>query len=265
MASILETTASMEEYGFSVREGVDWFKYMAHRPVYPKSFSKRIYDYHPGIVSATLATSFDGLIVSDPNDGYTDVAHEFLVTSLGIPESKLTFLQESAEGSTAEPETIDLITACAMIQWTDTDAAVNEFYRELKVGGTVVIAMYTRPLIIGNEAAQRAWTRIFAMEKVKRIYINSRGSLEAFRFDDGVSDSSSESRVGKYEERVWEEADEDWIDVKGFDWFKDYLATWSHCAPENKIQGFWDELEASLKGESVKIETPVVLVLATKV
>ncbi|KAF2971354.1 hypothetical protein GQX73_g2176 [Xylaria multiplex] len=170
----------MKKYGFSVREGIDWSKYMAHRPLYPKSFFKRIYDYHrakpqaawlkahdvgagAGIVSATLATSFDSLIVSDPNDGHTDLAHEFLVGNLGIPESKLTFLQESAEESTTESGTIDPITACIMIQWTDTDAAVNDFYRELKVGGTVAVAMYVRPLIIGNEAAQRAWQGINAI------------------------------------------------------------------------------------------------------
>ncbi|KAF2971355.1 hypothetical protein GQX73_g2177 [Xylaria multiplex] len=102
-------------------------------------------------------------------------------------------------------------------------------------------------------------------EKVKRTHINSRSSLEAFSFNDGLSGSRNQSRVGKYEEMVWEEADEDWTDVKGFDWFKAYLTTLPHCVSENEIQGLWDELEASLKGESVKVETPIVIVLATKV
>ena len=63
-----------EEHGSPLYGGADWSKYMAYRPVYPKSFFKRIYDYHgakpqaswsrahdagagAGIVSATLAAS----------------------------------------------------------------------------------------------------------------------------------------------------------------------------------------------------------------
>ncbi|KAI0431206.1 hypothetical protein F5Y09DRAFT_305463 [Xylaria sp. FL1042] len=312
MSSIQEsqTKAGKSEYAFSAREGVDWSKYSAVRPIYPTSLFERIYDYHgskpqatwsrahdvgagAGIVSATLATRFDSLVVSDPNDGYTTLARKILVEDLGIPESKLTFLQESAEASTVESGSISLITACEMIQWTDTDATVTEFHRQLKVGGTVAITFYTKPRIVGNDKAQRAWQAVFtafsqktrglevynrayrtintALESmelpesqwtgVKRIYINSGGSLEAFRIDDRVA----ESRVGKGDEKMWEEGDEDWTDVKAIDWFKSYLATWVPRTPEHEIQELWDELEKTLNGESVKIETPNVLVFATKV
>ncbi|KAI1284062.1 hypothetical protein F5Y07DRAFT_348536 [Xylaria sp. FL0933] len=305
-----QTTVGKGEHGFSAREGVDWSKYATVRPIYPASFFKRIYDYHgskpqatwsrahdvgagAGIVSAPLAAKFDSLVVSDPNDGYTTLARKILVEDLHIPERKLTFLQEAAEASTVQSGTVSLITACEMIQWTDTYAAVTEFHRQLEVGGTVAITLYTMPRIVSNEKAQRAWraigtahterirvlserydralrTTASALENVelpesqwtgvKRIYINSGDSLEAF----SVDGYEVESRVGKGDEKVWEE-DVDWTDVKDIDWFKAYLATWVPRTHEHEIQELWDELEYSLNGMSVKIETPTVLVFATKV
>ncbi|ORY70425.1 uncharacterized protein BCR38DRAFT_422108 [Pseudomassariella vexata] len=307
MTSVTETTLPGGTPGFN---GADWSKYMAYRPIYPASFFKRIYEYHSvkpqagwstahdvgagvGIVAASLAASFNNVIVSDPNDGYTTLARKILVEDSGIPESKFTFFQEGAEKSAAESGTVDLIAACEMIQWTDIDAAMEEFDRELRVGGTVAVTSYTRPRIMGNERAQRIWQAIFTeyakrtrglghlydrafetinsglenvefpearWEAVKRIYINSGGSLEVFQIDDRVG----ESRVKKGEEKVWEEGDEDWSDIKDIDWFKAYLATWSARIPETEIQSLWDEMEISLKGERARIETPIVLVFATK-
>ncbi|KAI1112056.1 hypothetical protein F5Y14DRAFT_423002 [Nemania sp. NC0429] len=312
MAVALETQAKAltPEHGFSVSEGADWSKYAAYRPTYPHSFFKHIYDYHAskpqaawsrahdvgagaGIVSATLATGFGHLVVSDPNDGYTVLARRILVEELHIPEAKLEFLQEPAEKSSVESGVVDLITACEMIQWTDTDAAVRDFHRQLQPGGTLAVTSYTRPRIVGNERAQRAWQAIFsayskktrglgdlydsafktinsALENValpethwtgvRRIYINAGGSVESFRIDERVG----ESRVGKGEEKIWKDEDEDWTDVKNIAWFKAYFATWVPHTPEHEIQGLWDDLESSLNGGDVKIETPIVLVFATK-
>lgn len=310
MSLITETTAPVEEHGFSVSHGADWSKYMAFRPLYPPSFFKHIYDYHQlkplstwstahdvgagaGIVSATLVNRFNNVIVSDPNDGYTSQARRILVEESGIPESKLTFLQEGAEKSSVESGTVDLIAACEMIQWTDTELAVEEFGRQLKAGGTLAVTSYTKPRIVGNDVAQGAWKKIFAAysektqglgnlydrafrimntglenvgfpasnwESVKRIYVNSNGTLEAFRIDDRLS----ESRVQKGEQTVWEEGDQDWSDVKGIDWFKAYFATWVPKIAEEEIRGLWQDLEHALKGKEVTIETPIVIILATK-
>ncbi|KAJ3580104.1 hypothetical protein NPX13_g469 [Xylaria arbuscula] len=299
-----------EEHGFSVREGADWSKYMAYRPVYPGSFFKRIYDYHgakpraawskahdvgagAGIVSATLATRFDSVIMSDPNDGYAELGYRILVQDLEIPEEKLSFLQESAEKSSIESGTIDLIAACEMIHWTDSEIAVEEFYRQLKSGGTAVITSYTRPKILGNPPAQRAWNEIFAAyakelgargnlyvrglkmassgfesvqlpeakwKEVKRVYINAGGNLDAFKLDDRVGDS----KVGIGEERIWVEGDKDWTDVKGIDWLKAYFATWIPRVPEERTQHLWQQLEGFLGEQAVAIETPVVMIFGTK-
>ncbi|KAI1358393.1 S-adenosyl-L-methionine-dependent methyltransferase [Xylaria arbuscula] len=305
MTGILTTD---EKHAFG---GTDWSKYMAYRPAYPGSFFKRIYDYHgakpqaswskahdvgagAGIVSATLAPRFDNVIMSDPNDGYAALGHKILVEDLRIPKEKLSFLQESAEKSSVESGTIDLIAACEMLHWTDSEAAVDEFHRQLKIGGTVVITWYTWPKILGKPLAQTAWDGIFATyweefrprgnlyvraqkitncgyesvqlpeekwKEVKRVYINARGTLDAFKLDGEVG----ESKVGGSEEKIWVEGDKDWMNVKGIDWFKAYFNTTCYpCVPEERTQHLWQQLEGVLGEQAVAIETPVVMIFGTK-
>ncbi|KAL7620202.1 hypothetical protein AAE478_009195 [Parahypoxylon ruwenzoriense] len=301
-------TAPVKEPGFSVSQGVNWTDYLTFRPIYPASFFKRIYDYHTqkpgatlsvahdigagcGIVSSTLATRFDTVIVSDPNDGYAALARNLLVEQASLSESKFRFLQEPAEKSSVESETVDMITACECIHWTNSNAAIRELGRELKPGGTLAITYYTRPLIEASERAKKAWKALwdafmertqgelfdnaFPMsntgfehlefpekewESVKRVYINAEGSVDAFTMDDRIG----ESKVKEVEERVWVEDDKDWHHRHGIEWFKGYLATWVPRIPESDIQEVWDELELALEGKHVKTKTPVVMIFATK-
>ena len=302
------TTPPVKEIGFSVNQGANWSNYLAYRPQYPASFFQRIYDYHSrkpkaawsvahdigagcGIVSSSLAPRFDSVIVSDPNDGYVTLARKILVEELSIPDSKLRFLQEGAEKSSVQAGTVDLVTVCECIHWTDTDTAIKEFGRELKAGGTLAITHYIVPVIAGNDQAQSAWRGIWdaysarargdlldhafkivnaglnplefpegEWDAVKRIFINAHGSIDTFLMNDRVG----ESRVKAKEEKVWVEDDADWMDEQGIDWFKGYLTTWVPRIPESDIADLWYELELALKGKKVKIETPVAIVLATK-
>ncbi|KAI1142388.1 S-adenosyl-L-methionine-dependent methyltransferase [Hypoxylon sp. FL0543] len=307
-ASFVETNSATKELGFSPKHGVNWSDYLTYRPIYPKSFFERIYGYHAqkpkaqwsvahdvgagcGIVSATLAARFDSVIVSDPNDGYVNLARKLLVEEALLPESKFTFLQEPAEKSSVESGTVYLITACECLHWTTPDAAIGEFGRELVAGGTLAITYYTRPLIEGSERVQEAWRALWIehfekargqvfkdayviantgfealefpeeeWESVERVYINAQGSIDAF----AVNDLMGESRVKEGEEIIWVEGDEDWSDVKGIEWLKGYVATWAPLIPESDIQGAWDEVELALGGKEVKIRTPVVMIFATR-
>ncbi|OTB08189.1 hypothetical protein M426DRAFT_7994 [Hypoxylon sp. CI-4A] len=304
----LERNARQQELGFSTKQGVDWSEYLAYRPIYPASFFERIYDYHGrksgatwsvahdigagcGIVSAALAIRFANVIVSDPNDGYVTLARKLLVQEASLPESQFRFLQELAEESSVESGTVDLLTACECIHWTTPDKSIREFARELKVGGTLAITYYTRPMVDGSERVREAWRAVYTAqaekslgqgdvytnaftvidtglesvgfpeeewENVKRVYINTQGDVGVF----ALSGKVSESKVNHTEERIWVEEDEGWCGMEGIEWFKSYLATWVPRTPESEMQDVWDELEAALEGNKVKIRTPVVMILA---
>ncbi|KAF2823435.1 hypothetical protein CC86DRAFT_469236 [Ophiobolus disseminans] len=244
-----------------------------------------------GIASLTLASRFKNVIVSDPNNGYTTLARKLLVEDSGIAENRLTFLQEAAEKSSVASANVDLIAACEMMQWTDTAVVVHEFGRELAIGGTLVMTYYSRPRITGHAGAQKVWKAIWdeyskrtqgelydrafeivnsgfqcigfpdaEWDNIKRIYINCEGSAEHFKIDHRIRAKN----IRADEETVWVEGDENWSDVQGIDWLKGYLATWVPKIEESEIQHLWDELGLVLNGEQARIETPVVIVLATK-
>ncbi|KAH8900757.1 hypothetical protein GQ53DRAFT_863431 [Thozetella sp. PMI_491] len=299
---------NQEELGFSTRQGVNWSKYLSYRPVYPNSFFQRIYDYHSrkagaswslahdigagcGIVSAALATRFSTIIVSDPNDGYADIARRALVEESLFPEEQFRFLQEKAEDSSVESGTVDMAAPCECIHWMDVPVAIKEFHRQLKVGGTLAIGYYSYPKILGNEKAQEIWVKIWRLftdaapgplfdnasricntgldsvelseddwEAIERVYVNSHGSTDSFKLDD----RTNPSKVGSGETLIWLEGDEDWHDFQGFSWLKGYMSTWISPITEDELRGLWNELESALGGEKAHIETPVVTVLATK-
>ncbi|KAI3324551.1 S-adenosyl-L-methionine-dependent methyltransferase [Xylariaceae sp. AK1471] len=310
-AAHTKSDESAEVHGFSIRGGVNWSNYLVYRPIYPASFFQRIYDYHSqkneagwsvahdigagcGIVSSALASRFDNVVVSDPNDGHVPLARRLLVEEGSLPESQFRFLEEPAEKSSVQSSTVNIITVCECIHWTNTDLAIKEFARELVPGGTLAITYYSPPLIEGNERAKMAWKVVWdayseraqsdiytkALKiansgldavgfpegewgSVKRIYINAQSGHEAFEID---VDRVGKSRVRPGEEQIWvEEVDEDWCHMHGFEWLQGFCDTWVPNIPVSEIQEIWDDLELALGGEKVRTKTPVVMVFATKV
>lgn len=310
MASVPNTMGVNQELGYSPRDGVNWSDYITYRPIYPASFFNRIYNYHAlkpltswvtahdigagcGIVSSKLASRFESVIISDPNDGYTTLAQSLLIEKSGIPESHLRFLQEPAEKSSVGAGTVDVVTACQMLHWTDTDVAIQEFGRQLKPGGTLLVSYYGAPRIANNGRAQQLWEQImyefakrpqtplldqafricnpayqpvdfpdYDWEDVRRIYINTHGNTEQWMLSG--DDRVGESRVREGEKKIWIDGDEDWIEYQGVDWLKGHLATFIPRIPESEIQNLWDELTQALEGGNAKIELPVVMILATR-
>ncbi|KAI0171798.1 S-adenosyl-L-methionine-dependent methyltransferase [Hypoxylon sp. FL1284] len=302
-------TETSQEHGYSMSEGVNWTNYIAAGRTYPKSFFDRIYAYHAqdpraawslahdvgagcGVVSATLADRFDTVAVSDPNEGYAELARKLLVEESKLPESRFRFLQETAEDTKSiAGGTADLITACECIHWTTPPNAIREFGRQLRPGGAALISYYTRPLIDGNEAAAQAWLDLWkafskistgglydkayyianngldclefpadTWERVERVYINAKGTLESF----AVNDKIGPDNVKPGERRVWVDDDPDWANMRGIDWFKAFHATWMPSISVSRLQEHWDRLEAALGGKEVKTRTPIAMVLATK-
>ncbi|KAG4439682.1 hypothetical protein IFR05_004819 [Cadophora sp. M221] len=299
--------------GFSALN-FSWDEYIQYRPAYLSSFWNRIYSYHSshsgdfgvahdvgagaGIASQDLARNFEKVIVSDPNDNYTNIASARLITQLEYPKEKFTFLQEKGEESSAGSATVDLLVVCEAIHWMNIDVAMKEFARQVKPGGTLAISLYGRPVMVDNDAAQRVWDRIFDVwgernfyrdevhtrtfrngvtgldvvpfpmdhwEKgVRRVWINTRGKDDAFSMSVKHTDPFP-SRVGRYDVKEWIEDDEDWVDEKDVQWLKGLFASFIPTIPEEEIEELWNEMEDVVgKGKKVKFEWPVVQLLATR-
>jgi 2-polyprenyl-3-methyl-5-hydroxy-6-metoxy-1,4-benzoquinol methylase len=93
----MTSQADDEKPGFSA-PGFNWSDYIRYRPVYPTSHYERIYEHHrlhsgswktahdvgagAGIASQELAKKFERVIVSDPNDGYVNIASPRLINEL---------------------------------------------------------------------------------------------------------------------------------------------------------------------------------------
>ncbi|KAI0103930.1 S-adenosyl-L-methionine-dependent methyltransferase [Nemania sp. FL0031] len=269
------------ELGYSVREGANWTNYQAYRHVYPVSFFHRIYTYHSeklgagwsvahdigagaGIASSALAKRFNHVVVSDPNEGYTALAQELLVQKSLFPESKFTFLEEPGEKSSVPSSTVDLITVCECIHWMKLDRAIQQFARQLAPGGTIAITLYSRPLIEGNERAEKAYkaafdalaerthTEVYAnvyevinsaldnvglpgeqWGSVKRVYINAQLGYDAYKLDDS---RIAKSNVKAEEEQIWEEEEDvDWCHLHGFEWLRKHFGTYLPYIPPSEI------------------------------
>ncbi|KAI1114063.1 S-adenosyl-L-methionine-dependent methyltransferase [Nemania sp. NC0429] len=310
MSSETQEAVGAKELGFAVYHGVNWADYTLYRPAYPESFFKRIYEYHAqqpgaswstahdvgaghGIVSRSHAKKFERVVVSDPNEVSNNIARQLLTKEYGKSEAdfKFVFLHEAAESSSLEAETVDLITACECMHWMDPVQAVNEFARQLKPGGTLVMTLYTPPVIRDNERAQSIWQdilnahgekatgplseRAFQIcsnaydsialppthwETIKRVYINASKGIATFQWGDHVD----EDRVGSHEERVWVHGDPDWFIERGVDWLKKFISTYDLPHPGPEVQGLWDELERTMDCPEFRMEVPVVMVFATK-
>lgn len=305
-----QASAETNELGFSAKHGVVWNDYLEYRPRYPASFFKRLYQYHAtkpgalfsiahdvgagcGVVSAHLARTFDHVVVSDPNDGYVNLAREMLSNNVGSiagARDKYAYLKEPAERSTLESATVDLITCCECIHWTDTVASLQEFHRQLKRNGTLAICHYSVPKIKNNTAAQRTWMKLWTQhsrcatghlydrafklcntamdglefpeadwKSIKRLYFNSDG-ITSFAFNERVG----ESRVKEREKRIWHGVDEEWCAMRGITWFKGFFGTFMPKVPDPELEVLWDTLDKELKGVETRVEFPLVIVLATR-
>ncbi|KAH7346335.1 S-adenosyl-L-methionine-dependent methyltransferase [Rhexocercosporidium sp. MPI-PUGE-AT-0058] len=279
--------------GFSTPD-FSWDEYIRYRPSYPSSFWNHIYSYHSshsghfgvahddgagaGIASQDLALKFEKIIVSDPNDNYANIASSRLITQFGYPSSKFTFLQERGESSSVESATVDLLVVCEAIHWMDIDAVMGEFARKVKPDGTLAISHYGWPVMVGNDAAQRVWNRMFDVWEEKNFYrdeVRTRTikngvtglDVVPFSMDDWKEGARHPfpSRVGEKDVKEWIENDGDWIDEKAVQWLKGFFASFIPTVPKDEIRELWDNMEEAVgRGNKVKFAWPVVQLLATR-
>ncbi|PWY83794.1 hypothetical protein BO94DRAFT_599132 [Aspergillus sclerotioniger CBS 115572] len=157
-----------ETLGFHASD-FNWNSYIKHRPMYPKSLTQRLYEHHAlhnpspspnpayhtahdvgagaGILSEALAERFQRVIVSEPNPDFLNVARHRLSHDERFPADIFTYYAERAEQSSVESGTVDVITICEAIHWTEISASVAEFA--------------PAPRIQGNLNAQAVWEALF--------------------------------------------------------------------------------------------------------
>lgn len=301
-----------EQNGFSFP--VDWAKYIEYRPKYTPQFYDRIHAYHEqhsnqwklahdvgsgaGIVAEVLAERFEHVVVSDPSQDFVTTAEMRLQSSMN--KDKFEFRVESAETMDWTGEgSIDLVTIATAIHWTDWDVTVKKAARALRSGGTFACWMYSRPWFVDNEAAQKAWSRIFEIYQAHLMEENpmvkkrarpatdsaldcvampqelyEKGALrERINFQGrkyGMAFSQEnpmpgESQVGENDivEEVVEKSLNMWVDST---WFQEYINTLSENGSKAAEQALWDDLATAMggKGEKAEIEWPTILLLASK-
>ncbi|KAJ2991874.1 hypothetical protein NUW58_g2361 [Xylaria curta] len=100
------------------------------------------------------------------------------------------------------------------------------------------------------------------LNETEALRKEAEGRCEQLNF--GIGAYVGEDNVGANKERVWVHHDLDWSDEQGVDWLKKYIATWLPVLPESEVQEHWDELERITNGVKVPLETPLVMVFATK-
>ncbi|KUJ10976.1 S-adenosyl-L-methionine-dependent methyltransferase [Mollisia scopiformis] len=302
-----------EKPGFAA-PNFSWADYIKHRPIYPSSYYDRIYRYHsehsntwdvahdvgtgPGIIAQELANKFTHVVVSDPNDTYVDIACDRLTNEFGFPKSKFTFLQESAEKSSVEDGTVDLLIIAQAMHWADVEKAMKSFARQVKSGGTLAISFYGRAQLSNNPKAQAALDKVYdvwtdkliegggfaarAMRAtdsafdivpfstedwepgVKRTLINTGGKKEPMAMS-VKNKASYESKVGK--DDVFEaEKDDNWTEVRDLKWLKEFFVTLLYNIPEEQVKRFWDEVEEAIGGLDIPVDIfyPAVQLLATR-
>ncbi|KAL3473027.1 hypothetical protein BJX99DRAFT_261710 [Aspergillus californicus] len=296
-------------------QGFDWASYIKYRPDYPSSFYTRIYNHHAsipsntfdtahdvgagaGIVSGKLATRFQHVTVSEPNNEFLSIAKARLsLASHDETESRYTYYAERADKSSVAAGTISVLTICEAIHWTDIPASISEFGRQLKRNGTLCIILYGPVWILDNEAAQAVWEGLHVdlacgvfqkkevyrravrssatgldniafpgdvWRDVKRIFTNTGGNRRRLQFGTGCGEE--EDAVGEMEERVFVEDDKDWArEGCNLEWLQGVFTSF---VPGRKVEedlGRWEEMERALgKGGRVTVAWPNVQIIATR-
>ncbi|KAH8797272.1 S-adenosyl-L-methionine-dependent methyltransferase [Xylogone sp. PMI_703] len=308
-----------KELGFDKGENYDWNEYIKYRPLYPTSLFSRIYDYHAsrasnafetahdvgaghGIVSEMLSAKFPKVIVSEPNPKYLQLAQKRLQSLNPLfPNGSFEYLEEAAEQSSVKSGSVDVLTICEAIHWTDIPQAISEFARQLKSGGTLCIVYYWFGRIIDNEKAQKVWNELYLdfvdvvgqsnsilaragaslsngyddiefrenmwESGMQRFFINTGGDRDIIRVNGRMENLQRPDKVREDEKRMFVENDDDWItDNCDLEWLQKMYINFTVGRTLEDDKERWVQLEEALGGKDQKVRMawPVLQILATR-
>ena len=127
--------------------------YVKYRPSYPMKIIEALIDYFhisptsivadigsgTGIFTELLLSNGLNVIGVEPNDEMRKYAEE----NLG-DYSNFTSIDGSAENTTLDSKSIDIVTVAQAFHWFNIDNSIREFYRILKTDGAIVLLWNVR-------------------------------------------------------------------------------------------------------------------------
>lgn len=153
------------------RSGFAWGNYAAFRPTYPPSLYRTILGYHGyhkaprggaaapspagtlldlgcghGVISRTLAPSFESVVATDPSAGSVAQATKQLPPGT----HNITVRQASAEDlACVEDASVDMVVAGQAAHWFDPGRTWPELARVVRPGGTLAFFGYKDSVLVG--------------------------------------------------------------------------------------------------------------------
>ena len=288
-----------------------WDNYLKGRPRVPNSFFDRVFEYHsshsgcfntvndlgagPGTFSATLASKFRQVILTDPNKETLDVAKRYLKTT---DVSQFQYYAVSAEEPALPDASIDMVFACNALHHTDVDRTVDVIAKQLKPGGTFCAALFYIA-VLKDEAAQNIWTRLFELgvsdtvpklgEKgrnvleilnsaydavpiperyfepgAERVTINAKQGDETFCLaPHATKHLPKRSRIGT-NDNLLEAQGDGWYFEADVDQLRVIHSTHPWTTESSVFEPLWEELRALLDGEKVGAYWIASRILATR-
>jgi hypothetical protein len=200
------------------------------------------------------------------------------MNEFGFPKSNSTFVQESAEKSSIEDGTVDLLIIAQAMPFKDVEAAMQSFARQVTSGGTVAIGFYGRATFANNPQAQASLDKVwdnwaaklvgtgglmartlqytdstfdnipFSLEfwgpGAKRILTNSREKEYTLRISPN-NRVPYESKVGEDDVRELEQ-ESAWVNVKNVQWLKNFVKSVLPNISEEEAKGYWAEVQEAV-------------------
>lgn len=250
-----------------------------------------------GVVCKHLAEQFSQVVYSDVNADYVEQARERFGSSLG--NSKMSYIQASWDNLTDQPSLVkapvDMVTAGTALHWiTDAGHAMSQIASVLVPGGTFAGFSYgVRGFFDESDPIHPIFERIFQV--LLKAYTSG---VEADSTQSGPAKWCSRYDFLPFDEKLWKNVTrftslpqesmvaasiqptpsratdaearqvlaDDFFHVNAdFDWIKNYFINmWPALDLAQKASTDFDEMQKTMGDRVVKLNFPMILVIATR-
>lgn len=163
-------TSQAKRNFFEGGQKFDWESYVKYRPNYDSSgFYQQLWDYHqtkgngswalaydvgcgPAQVAECLASKFSTVVASDVSPFHVNVARDRLggISEKGFGKVECLIAPGETVDRPGDEGQVDMLAAAECVPLMDTKAAISNFARLMKPGGTLAIWFYGGPIYTHN-------------------------------------------------------------------------------------------------------------------